>query len=49
MKKILNMTVGQTEIHPIIKANINDSIPVPSYFTEYKDIHNDMLEKAKKL
>lgn len=26
MKKILNMTVGQTEIHPIIKKNINDSI-----------------------
>ena len=27
MKKILNMTVGQTEIHPIIKKNINDCIP----------------------
>lgn len=49
MKKILNMTVGQTEIHPIIKKNINDSIPVPTYFTEYKEIQNEMLEKAKKI
>lgn len=47
MKKVLNMTVGQTEIHPIIKASINDTIPVPSYFKEYKEIQNSMLEKAK--
>ena len=47
MNKILNMTVGQTEIHPIIKASINDSIPVPSYFKEYKEIQADMLENAK--
>lgn len=47
MNKVLNMTVGQTEIHPIIKASINDTIPVPSYFKEYKKIQSDMLEKAK--
>ena len=49
MNKILNMTVGQTEIHPIIKSSINDSIPVPSYFKEYKEIQTAMLEKAKKI
>ena len=49
MKNILNMTVGQTEIHPVIKKTINDSIPVPTYFTEYKEIQNAMLEKAKKI
>ena len=35
--------------HAIIKKNINDSIPVPTYFTEYKEIQNEMLEKAKKI
>lgn len=49
MKKIINMTVGQTEIHPVIKETINDPIPVPTYFTEYKNIQTDMLEKAKKI
>ena len=49
MKKILNMTVGQTEIHPIIKETINDSIPVPTYFTEYKQIQNEMLLKAQQI
>lgn len=49
MKKILNMTVGQTEIHPIIKKTINDDIPVPTYFTEYKEIQTSMLKKAKKI
>lgn len=49
MKDILNMTVGQTEIHPIIKNTINDSIPVPTYFTEYKNMQTEMLEKAKKI
>ncbi|MCR5185963.1 MAG: aminotransferase class V-fold PLP-dependent enzyme [Clostridia bacterium] len=49
MDKVLNMTVGQTEIHPIIKASINDSIPVPSYFKEYKAIQASMLEKAQKI
>ena len=49
MKDILNMTVGQTEIHPIIKETINDSIPVPTYFKEYKNIQNSMLEKAQKI
>ena len=49
MKKILNMTVGQTEIHPVIKETINDEIPVPTYFTEYKNIQTEMLEKAKKI
>lgn len=49
MKDILNMTVGQTEIHPVIKKTINDNIPVPTYFKEYKKIQNDMLEKAQKI
>ena len=49
MKDILNMTVGQTEIHPVIKGTINDSIPVPTYFKEYKEIQNSMLEKAQKI
>lgn len=49
MKDILNMTVGQTEIHPVIKGTINDSIPVPTYFKEYKKIQNSMLEKAQKI
>lgn len=49
MKDILNMTVGQTEIHPIIKGTINDSIPVPTYFKEYKNIQNSMIEKAQKI
>lgn len=49
MKNILNMTVGQTEIHPVIKGTINDSIPVPTYFKEYKEIQNLMLEKAQKI
>ena len=49
MNKILNVTVGQTEIHPIIKSSINDSIPVPSYFKEYKEIQTAMLEKAKRI
>ena len=49
MKKILNMTVGQTEIHPIIKESINDNIPVPTYFKEYKDIQSEMLIKAQKI
>lgn len=49
MKDILNMTVGQTEIHPVIKGTINDNIPVPTYFKEYKKIQNAMLEKAQKI
>lgn len=49
MKDILNMTVGQTEIHPVIKGTINDNIPVPTYFKEYKEIQNAMLEKAQKI
>ena len=49
MNDILNMTVGQTEIHPVIKGTINDSIPVPTYFKEYKQIQNSMLEKAQKI
>lgn len=49
MKDILNMTVGQTEIHPVIKETINDNIPVPTYFKEYKEIQNAMLEKAQKI
>ena len=49
MKDILNMTVGQTEIHQVIKGTINDSIPVPTYFKEYKEIQNSMLEKAQKI
>lgn len=49
MKNILNMTVGQTEIHPVIKETINDSIPVPTYFKEYNEIQNSMLKKAQKI
>lgn len=49
MNDILNMTVGQTEIHSVIKGTINDSIPVPTYFKEYKQIQNSMLEKAQKI
>ena len=49
MKDILNMTVGQTEIHPVIKKTINDNIPVPTYFKEYKKVQNAMLEKAQKI
>lgn len=49
MKDILNMTVGQTEIHPAIKGTINDNVPVPTYFKEYKEIQNAMLEKAQKI
>lgn len=47
MSKVLNMTVGQTEIHPVIKKTINDPIPVPTYFSEYKDLQTEMLKKAQ--
>lgn len=49
MKEILNMTVGQTAIHPVIKRTINNNIPVPTYFTEYKEMQSRMLEKAKRI
>lgn len=38
MNELLNMSVGQTELHPAIRAALHQPLPTPAYFDEYRRV-----------
>lgn len=49
MTRIVNMSVGQTELHPVYRRSLTAPIETPAYFTEYRLMYREVEEMMKKL
>lgn len=43
MKTSLNMSVGQTDLHPVYREALIHPIETPAYFTEYKELYAKLV------
>ena len=48
-REFLNMSVGQTELHPVIREELAKPLPTPTYFQEYRDIQERTLKALQQI
>ena len=46
---ILNMSVGQTDLHPSIRNILLEPLETPTYFKDYKDLELETIDLLKRL